>query len=99
MAEVMAAPGATSATGTAIEAETRLARRCRALLLAYPPAYRAERGEEILSTLLDGAAPGQRAPRPADAADVIVAGVKLRLGTPSLAGFDGGLVAAAPIAL
>jgi hypothetical protein len=75
------------------------ARGCRVLLLAYPRSYRAERGDEILSTLLDSAVPGQRLPRAADAADVVAAGVRVRLGTPSMAGFDAGLAAAAPIAL
>jgi len=75
------------------------ARGCRALLLAYPRTYRAERGEEILSTLLDSAVPGQCLPRAADAADVVAAGLRVRLGTPSMAGFDAGLAAAAPIAL
>jgi hypothetical protein len=75
------------------------ARGCRALLLAYPRSYRAERGEEILSTLLDSAVPGQRLPRAADAADVVAAGLRVRLGIPSMAGFDAGLAAAAPIAL
>jgi hypothetical protein len=72
---------------------------CRVLLLAYPRAYRIERGEEILSTLIDAAGPGQRLPALADASDVLAAGLRQRLGIPSLAGFDAGLVAAAPIAL
>ena len=78
---------------------TTYVRGCRALLLAYPRSYRDERGEEILSTLLDSAVPGQRLPRLIDATDVVAAGLRTRLGTPSLAGFDAGLVAAAPIAL
>ena len=82
-----------------LTAEARLARRCRLLLVAYPPAYRAQRGEEILGTLLDTATPGQRAPRFADAVDLVVSGVRLRIGAPAMTGFDGGLVAAAPIAL
>jgi len=34
---------------------SRLQRRARNLLRAYPPGYRADRGEEILGTLLEAA--------------------------------------------
>jgi hypothetical protein len=88
------------AEGSPIAAQgTAYARGCRALLLAYPRPYREDRGEEILSTLLDTAVPGQRLPRLADATDVVAAGLRLRLGTASMAGFDAGLAVAAPIAL
>ena len=39
---------------------TRLERRCRLLLLAYPAWYRRRRGEEMLGTLLAATAPGVR---------------------------------------
>jgi len=57
---------------------SRLERRCRRLLRAYPQAYRAGRGEEILGTLLD-AAPGDRNWPPArDARSLITGGLRVR---------------------
>jgi hypothetical protein len=56
-----------------------LVRRYRALLVAYPPAYRARRGGELLATLLDGARPGQRWPRRREAASIAVQGMRARL--------------------
>ena len=48
------------------------------MLRAYPAAYRRERGEEIISTLLE-ATPAERTwPRPRDARALIVGGVKAR---------------------
>ena len=73
-------------------------RRCRVLLLAYPAAYRAQRGEEIVATLLDVAPPG-RLPRLADQLDVVADGLRRRLGTARIAGLDAGLRLAAPVAL
>lgn len=55
-----------------------LERRSRRLLRAYPAAYRRERGEEIISTLLE-ATPAERTwPRPRDARALIVGGLKAR---------------------
>jgi hypothetical protein len=76
-----------------------LARQYRRLLVAYPRAYRDERGDEIIATLLDLAGPRQRRPTIADAIDLLGSGVRRRLGTASVAGFEAGLRLAAPFAL
>lgn len=76
-----------------------LARRYERLLVAYPPPYRSARGEEIVATLLEAAEPGQRIPRAADVADLVAGGLRQRLGVAAIAGFCGGLVTAAPIAV
>jgi hypothetical protein len=99
MAETTQAPGRTRGLGAGPTVPPTYTRSCRAVIFAYPRSYRVLRGDEILSTLVDSAVPGQRLPRLADAADVVAAGLRARLGTPTLAGFDAGLVAAAPIAL
>jgi hypothetical protein len=57
----------------------RLARRYERLLEAYPEAYRAERGQEILGTLLEGAEPGQRWPSAREAVGLVRGGVWTRL--------------------
>jgi hypothetical protein len=80
-------------------APSTLERRYRTLLRAYPARYRAERGEEILGTLLDLAGPDRRSPRISDAADLVASGLRYRLGMGTVAGLDGGLATAAPIAL
>jgi hypothetical protein len=59
---------------------TGLERRYRRLLLAYPKAYRAERGGEIVGTLLDAAAPDRRRPAFREAAALIFGGLRVRLG-------------------
>jgi hypothetical protein len=64
------------------------------LLLAYPPAYRAERGEEILTALLDEAEPGQRFPSLHQAVALLLGGVEQRAKAAAAAGpsrlwFDG----------
>jgi hypothetical protein len=56
-----------------------LERRYRRLLRAYPPTYRAERGEEIVSTYLELAGPGQDWPSVGDAADALPGGIRQRL--------------------
>lgn len=43
-------------------AASALERRYRVVLRAYPASYRADRGDEILGTLLEGAPAGQTAP-------------------------------------
>jgi len=73
-------------------------RRCRRLLLAYPASYRAQRGDEIVSTMLD-ATPAGRLPRLADQVDLVASGLRRRLGTARIAGLDAGLARAAPVAL
>ncbi|MET7965904.1 hypothetical protein [Micromonospora sp. NPDC005305] len=57
-----------------------LARRYRRLLLGYPRAYRRDRGEEILGLLLDGAPAGRTRPTLREAADLLRAGLRCRLG-------------------
>ncbi len=59
--------------------DAKLWRRYRRLLLAYPRAYRRERGAEIATTLVDAAPPGQAWPRPREAADLLVRGLACRL--------------------
>lgn len=68
------------------------------MLLAYPAAYRAERGDEIVGTILDATPPG-RMPALADQLDVVASGLRRRLGTSRIAGLDSGLRRAAPVAL
>ncbi|MEV0809271.1 hypothetical protein [Micromonospora sp. NPDC050200] len=60
-----------------------LARRYRRLLRCYPRAYRQERGDEMLSLLLDTAPPGQTRPRLREAVDLIRNGMRCRLGRPA----------------
>ncbi|MGC4758464.1 hypothetical protein [Micromonospora trifolii] len=56
-----------------------LERRYLRLLRAYPTEYRRTRGAEIVGTYLDLAAPAQRWPAPADAADLLRGGLRQRL--------------------
>jgi hypothetical protein len=76
-----------------------LHRRYERLLAAYPSGYRAERGPEILATLLDGAAPGRTRPHPADVVDIVQAGLLERSRIASVPALASGLTAAAPLAL
>lgn len=62
--------------------ERVLATRYRMLLGLYPRRYRAERGDEILGTLLDAARPGQRWPSRRDTASMIIGGLRVRAGSP-----------------
>jgi hypothetical protein len=66
-----------------------LERRYRRLLRAYPASYRSDRGDEMLGTLLDSAAPGQRRPSAREMAALIVGGIRARAarnaGLPALA--------------
>jgi hypothetical protein len=78
---------------------TILERRYRLLLRSYPQQYRAERGQEILSTLLDATPPGQRSPSLADAVDILGNGLRRRWGLVGIAGLDAGVALAAPVAL
>jgi hypothetical protein len=59
------------------------------LLRAYPKRYRADRGPEMLTTLLDGARPGQTRPTWQEAKDLLLGGLRYRLRMPrrSLVGF------------
>ncbi|MEV0457238.1 hypothetical protein [Catellatospora methionotrophica] len=60
-----------------------LARRYRRLMLTYPRAYRRERGEELLATLLELAAPDRARPTLREAANLIGHGLRARLGRPA----------------
>jgi len=80
-------------------AEELLARRYRWLVRAYPADYRDRRGEEIVGLLLDASAPGQRWPAPAAAADLLVDGLRRRIGGLTSASVSGCLSAAGPMAL
>jgi hypothetical protein len=56
----------------------RLVRRARWLLRAYPAAYRAERGEEIIGTLLEAVPPGREWPPAREAVALVAAGLRAR---------------------
>lgn len=56
-----------------------LERRYRRLLAWYPAAHRSSHGEEMIGVLMASAGDGQRAPRPADALDLIAGGLRIRL--------------------
>jgi hypothetical protein len=64
-----------------VKAEQALERRYRLLLACYPPSYRAAYGEEMLAVALAASGPGQRWPDAGEAADLIVSGVRRRLGS------------------
>ena len=59
-----------------------LHRRYRRLLWAYPSWYRRRRGQEILTTLLDAARPGQHRPTLPEAFDVVGRGLWYRVRPP-----------------
>ncbi|MFE3448445.1 hypothetical protein ACFXJ8_05870 [Nonomuraea sp. NPDC059194] len=58
---------------------TSLERRYRWLLRAYPNAYRADHGEELLDILLESAAPGQALPPAREAYALLVGGLRTRI--------------------
>ncbi|MEV7227068.1 hypothetical protein AB0M79_08595 [Polymorphospora sp. NPDC051019] len=58
---------------------TRLERRYRRLLWAYPKDYRARRGDEIVGTYLELAGTDRRRPSPADAVDLLRGGLRQHL--------------------
>ncbi len=57
---------------------TRLERRCRWLLRAYPAWYRRERSGEMLDTLLEASLPGRRWPSVRDARALMIGGLRVR---------------------
>lgn len=65
----------------------RLGRRYRRLLWAYPNWYRHERGQEMLTTLLEAARPGQRRPTISEVLDLMSRGIRCRLGLPRGPGY------------
>jgi len=56
----------------------RLERRARWLLRAYPAAYRADRGEEIIGTLLEAVPPGRGWPPSRETVALAAAGLRAR---------------------
>ena len=59
----------------------------RVLLWAYPRRFRRVRAQEMLTTLLDAARPGQRRPEWRDAANVVLRGLRYRFAVPRGAGY------------
>jgi hypothetical protein len=57
---------------------TKLERRCRMLMCAYPAAYRQERAEEMLGTLLDTTPEGRTWPLPRDVGALLAGGLRAR---------------------
>ncbi len=64
-------------------ADDRLERGYRRLLLAYPRRHRHRHGTELVTTLLEMAAPGQRRPRIGDALHLVASGLRLRFRLPA----------------
>jgi hypothetical protein len=60
-----------------------LEQRYRRWLALYPKTFRAEREEEMLAVLLEGAEPDQTRPRPREALDLAAHGVARRTRIPS----------------
>jgi hypothetical protein len=59
-----------------------LQRHYRRLLFAYPRSYRRRHADEILTTLMEAAEPGQARPTGGDARDLIVGGLRQRFRLP-----------------
>jgi hypothetical protein len=57
-----------------------LERRLRMLLRAYPHWYLADRGEEMLGTLLDASSQNQAWPTARDTSPLVTAGLRVRSG-------------------
>jgi hypothetical protein len=57
-----------------------LERRYRRWLALYPKSFRAEREEEMVAVLMQGADPDQTRPRAGEAADLATQGLRLRAG-------------------
>ena len=64
-------------------AHDSLERGYRRLLFAYPSRHRHRYGTELVTTLLEMAAPGQRRPRFADALHLVASGLRLRFRLPA----------------
>ena len=56
--------------------------RYRRIMALLPSAYRERRGEEMISTLLDGATEGRRWPRVGEAASLVALAMRLLVGAP-----------------
>jgi hypothetical protein len=57
---------------------SRLERRYRRWLALYPKSFRAEREDEMVAVLMQGARPGQTRPRLSEAADLATHGLRRR---------------------
>jgi len=57
---------------------TTLERRCRLLLRAYPAAYRRDRGDEIIGTLLEATPEGRTWPLARDVRSLVMGGLRAR---------------------
>jgi hypothetical protein len=57
---------------------TRYEQVCRWLLAAYPPDFRADRGDDLVATLIDDAPPGAHRVSVRTAANVVGAGLRMR---------------------
>ncbi|WP_027345453.1 hypothetical protein [Hamadaea tsunoensis] len=75
----MTDPQDVQAEGTSQTAEDVLAARYRKLLRWYPADHRDHYEEEMIGVLLDDAAPGRRRPTPAEAAVLVVTGLRTRI--------------------
>jgi hypothetical protein len=60
------------------EPPSKLERRARALLRAYPVEYRRDRGEEIIGTLLELAPPGRTFPPLRESCSLLMGGRRAR---------------------
>ncbi|HEU5426102.1 MAG TPA: hypothetical protein VFU74_04475 [Actinocrinis sp.] len=74
-------PGMHEGDGASDENDLLEARYRRALTL-LPAGYREQRGEEMISTLLDGATEGRRWPSRGELASLAALGTRLRVGAP-----------------
>jgi hypothetical protein len=64
-----------------LTSDDRLERRYQWLLRCYPAPHRERHQDEMLGVLLADAGPGQRSPRPAESASLIIGGLRVRLRT------------------
>ncbi|GAA1798126.1 hypothetical protein GCM10009682_19740 [Luedemannella flava] len=68
---------------SSVRPQAQLAARYRRLLFVYPNAYRRDRGEEIVGTLLDMAPADRRRPTAREAVNLVTHGMRARLGRPA----------------
>jgi hypothetical protein len=78
---------------------SRLERRARWALRAYPPDYRADWGEEILGTLLEVTPPGRIWPAPRDLTSILAGGTRARRNANQRQGLAVGLRQAAVLGI
>lgn len=64
-----------SVSDPSVESMSSLERRYRRWMGVFPASYRSHREDELVGVLLDGAAPDQERPRPADVLDLVRAGL------------------------